>query len=255
MRQIYLATVSLTILCLLGSHKAARGGNPQRPADSGESTPSPKPKRQLSPGKMEVMLIEQHGSVVGSQLIYIAPTAVRIDCVKKGTTVICKAPDWKVCSYSLETKKWFETPFAQYISLFKPALVIYGLDLSGYRMKKSGVEHLNGRDCSIYMPIPKNGAGKDPLAQRIHGIWVADDLPTANQVGDLLEREVGLPPMHKVLIKFDYMQDNFNTHALSTTWCHQLLVTTNWFDLPPGLTKAKNNSDVYAGDTFRQFMP
>jgi hypothetical protein len=213
-------------------------------------------KKSLPPGKMEVLLIEQHGSVVGAQLVFIAPNAVRLDCLKRGTIVISKGPEWKVLSYSLVTKKWFETPFSQYSTLFKPTLIIYGLDLSGYKMKKTGVERLYGRDCSIYKPMPKSGvAENDQPGQRIQGVWVADDVSAASEVGDLMERELGLPAMHKPLIKFDYLQDKFNTHALSTTFCHPRIVSSNWFDLPPGLQKAKNNLDVYPGDSFKQFLP
>jgi hypothetical protein len=207
--------------------------------------------------RIKAVMIEQHGTVVGGQLVYVTATAVRFDCQRRGTYIVARAPDWKVYSYSLKTKKWFDMPFSSYVTLFKPFLLVYGIDLSSYQMEKVGSEHIVGQDCSIYSPVPKPKGGQiDGLAARIKGVWLADrfkDLPP--QIGDLMEREAGLPPMHKPLIKYDYIQDKNVTHAVSTTWCRQWMVPADFFDLPPGLVKAKRLEDVYPGDTFNQFVP
>lgn len=215
------------------------------------------PSEKAEPSKLKTVMIEQHGTVVGGQLVYVSPNAVRFDCQKRGTYIIAKAPDWRVYSYSLKTKKWFDTPFGTYVTLFKPFLLVYRIDLSSYQMKKVGQEHIFGRDCSIYSPIPKGKAATaDPLAARVKGVWLADDFKKIPpQIGDLMEREAGLPPLHKPLIKYDYVQDNNVTHAVTTTWCRPWMVPADFFDLPQGLTKAKKLEDVYPGTTFNQFVP
>ena len=118
------------------------------------------------------------------------------------------------------------------------------------------MDHVYGHDCFVYKPIAKTGStSKDPLVERITGIWVASDMKAASQIGDLSEKEMCLPLLHKVLIKFDYIEDKFNTHALSTTYCHDRMESSALFDRPAGLAKAKNLQDVYPGDSFKQFLP
>jgi hypothetical protein len=64
--------------------------------------------------RIKTLMIEQHGAVVGAQLVYVSSNAVRFDCQKRGTFIVAKAPGWRVYSYSPQTRKWFDTPLSAY---------------------------------------------------------------------------------------------------------------------------------------------
>ncbi|MFX8078988.1 hypothetical protein ABTK74_19575, partial [Acinetobacter baumannii] len=89
------------------------------------------------------------------------------------------------------------------------------IDLSSSHLELVKPEKFFSRRCLLYKPATAasaHGTAASKTATKFNGIWLGDDFNIPSQIGDLLDRELSLPPMHKVVMKIDYQRDDFNTH-------------------------------------------
>jgi hypothetical protein len=172
--------------------------------------------------KDEWILGQNHGDS-GPLIVYIAPTAVKIVCLKRGFEILAAAPDWRVHSFRRQDKLMFTSNLSEFTSsaMVNP----FGeTALKDSHYKVVGTGSLKGLRYTKYAEGTKNN----------HIFWAADDISVDKHVCEFLCRYYYLEKIDKVPL-YDH-----SAHSVAETFTPSRTKSDHpWFD-------SRNFSDYHS---------
>ncbi|HEY9785024.1 MAG TPA: hypothetical protein V6D17_06440 [Candidatus Obscuribacterales bacterium] len=156
-------------------------------------------------------ILHQKTRAFGDQVIYIADDALKIKSLGRNATTVSHAPFKKVVVFDDAHRTFYETsPDSSQAFVLQRMIGLIGADSNRCRWVKAESGEIAGLKAERYV-ADDGGLAKrreavtlDSLVRdlKAHGFWVASDLPVSPAEADVLARLNGMPPIHKVPLRF-----------------------------------------------------
>ena len=206
--------------------------------------------------------MEQISQLCGEMSVTLSLKGIRVLSRKHSLSMICVAPFKDVIIYSELTKKYF----SESLSTFRCpgnktlALVNGGLLRDVPVIRKEDRKY---RDRQVHTYISTPGFSQSQQLRfnqhEIPGravkkvdIFATEDFKTDAKVSESLGRFYGLPKISgfPIYVHYDdFSYDGFSVDNLKTTKMTPTQVADSIFDLPPNMSKAKTQQDVFIGNS------
>lgn len=198
---------------------------------------------------IDAVLLKQESRVTGSQNVYIAARAVRIDNQKTGTTIVCRAPDWDVDIYNKRNRTTYHCAAQEFKAVFFNLLTkLYREAFASVKWKKAGTEVRSGEEITKFsVPLDIKHSRLDMLRGDITGAeyFVGTGFKLPSKVCNVMSTYYSMPLMGKVPIQCTFYGVGGETlNALSTKEIKKIVVVDPFFDLPK-FTLAKSEREVF----------
>jgi hypothetical protein len=200
-------------------------------------------------------ILDQYSETLGPVQIFISQRDLKISQKLMGNTLVCSAPDWKVCQYNLHTKRQcFSNP--QKYAAFSAGLaaISMGVNFSHLPMERQGDGSIFGIKTSVftYGKSAKRLADKERFHRymAMEGILtakyqIAQSLKIPKVLEGLHARFFGVPEKDGVPLDLAYSDvEGRHLNYLSTKACRQTIFKDDEFALPKRYKSVASQSEL-----------
>jgi len=194
--------------------------------------------------------------VVGTLVVYLTPTGIKIAVKKLGLKVMATGPEWKVLLSNDLNKVFYECPLQQFRSFANKdeALVSGNLYESLPFVKDTRVQMLHLDAIKYKTPLSlavrakaehKEGLTDNGAVQSAY-YCLADKLPVPQQEGLIMEKFYGLTVIKGVPLEFRYVNlvDEHRSRLYSSL-CQGRAIPLSEFARPNGYRAVKSMQEVW----------
>lgn len=207
----------------------------------------------FSENRTKALILWQWEEIAGDHEVTACSDALKVFSKKSKTTLIAKAPDWKVYFFNAKSKVILETECAKWHSPFG---IIVGMVASnrfqggvGAYLGQAKVAGLPARRFAVIAQSEKISGGRvsyEPKkAKAVY--YISDTKPKfPKELCSILQKSFGMPQADGLALKMD-IADN-SGKVLLTHEAHFATVDKNIFAVPTNFRKVRNDSEVLFSD-------
>ncbi|MDX1985788.1 MAG: hypothetical protein SFV17_03780 [Candidatus Obscuribacter sp.] len=178
----------------------------------------------------------QTSTILGDQNIFVSAQGIKIFDRKSITGLTASAPDWQVCLYNNNTKRYCLLPFKSYGGLGKGAsLTTGGFNLNKLPLKQSkktetrglaAIELTTTSDFEKKQQKDFERESADPRFPQSAELLVADKMPVPAQAATILCRYYGVPEGKGLPLQFKFVSLRGELHYMLMTNSLQAMKTS-----------------------------
>lgn len=197
-------------------------------------------------------VLTQRGENFGDQYVYITPNNLLLKNPKVGSGLISRGPNWDITVCNEKVRIYYQATMQQY----KQDAATRGLGVTsalyGYTWDRvSDHENIGGLICTKYKMSGFNTIQRNkraPMSITDGEYWVANDIPVAPAVGQLLDGMYGLPPTQRYPIRLTAVERGILKTLIDTYRVEQAVIPDSYFAIPTGLYPVISYSELYMSD-------
>jgi len=204
---------------------------------------------QAVEAKQKVQVLDQQNYETGRMMVYLSPQAVKVDHLELQYTFLATAPQWKLTIFNKKQNVFTEDDLIRWVKHGVRPNVASQMDLRDAQLDPVGdktAQGLSGREYSVVVSGAAPAGQRTLFTQLESGkYFVATKLGVPEEEMRFLSRLYSLPFKRGVPISctIKYKTQN-SVFVLKTRSITSQTVEDNFFDVPKGMQRVKNESAV-----------
>jgi len=199
--------------------------------------------------KQKVFVLDQQNYETGRMMVYISPTAVKVEHLELKYTFLATAPQWKLIIFNKSQKVYAEDDLLHWVKHGVRPNAASMQDLTDAPLEPSGDKSelgLPGKEYSIIVSKSAPAGERTLFTQLQEGkYFVATKMGVPEEEVRFLSRLYSLPCKHGVPVACQITYKTQNTvFVLKTRSVTSQTVDDSFFTAPSGFAKVKNESAV-----------
>jgi hypothetical protein len=199
--------------------------------------------------KQKIQMLDQQNYETGRMLVYLSPKAVKVEHLELHYTFLATAPQWKLTIFNKKQNVFAEDDLMRWVKHGVRPNVASQMDLTDAQLDPVGdktVQGLSGREYSVIVSGPAPAGQRTLFTQLQEGkYFVATKMGLPEEEMRFLSRMYSLPFKHGIPVSCEIKYRTQNTvSVLKTRSAVSQTVEDNFFDIPKGMQKVKNESAV-----------
>lgn len=192
----------------------------------------------------------QNSQIYGSGIVFKAcKQGLAWENPANGVNIVAAAPDWRVYTYNVASKRYCEVPLDKYEGyMLRSAIIFWGFSFPSIPYKEEDPARILGLRCRVFV-MPKLGM-KEKLNRGIDTLldsklFTTADLPVDSHILSFVRKHYNFPACGDLPVSM-YVQrrDRSRQYMLQTRNISQTKFKLSEFKLPTGAIKTKNDKDV-----------
>lgn len=208
------------------------------------------PAIAAAPEQMDGIKLIQNSQIYGSGIVFKAcKKGLAWENPANGVNIVAAAPDWRVYTYNVISKRYSEVPLDKYEGyMLRSAVIFWGFSFPRIPYKEENSGRILSLRCRVFA-MPKLGM-KEKLNRGIDTLldsklYTTDDLPVDSHVLAFVRKHYNFPACGDLPVcMYVQRRDKHRQYMLQTRNVSQAKFKLSEFKLPAGAIKTKNDKEV-----------
>jgi hypothetical protein len=204
---------------------------------------------QAAEAKQKVEVLDQQNYETGRMMIYLSPKAIKVEHLELHYTFLATAPQWKLTIFNKKQNVFTDDDLVRWVKHGVRPNAASQTDLTDAQLEPDGEKTSQGLTGNQYSVIV---SGPAPIGQRTlftqlqsGQYFVATKLGLPEEEMRFLSRLYSVPFKHGVPVSCTITYRTQNTvYVLKTRSASSQTVEDNFFEIPKGMQRVKNESAV-----------
>ncbi len=193
-------------------------------------------------------VLSQHGDIIGDRRLFLTTSAIRIDSLKGGYSIVSQAPNWAVTIWNRRSSKFIQMPFDSFKG--ETMSKLYSADKRGLSLGK-----WTKISSSSFCGYPTSTFTMQPTQESLlKGNRIAkaqycllSDFILPQKALNLLRLIYQLPLLNGIPVSLTFfdLEDNYTVRPVVSSKIEKTTVADDVFTLPAGLTRTKDQMQVF----------